>query len=140
MANVVGWPSVWAERREFRERARAMLERFGMSRFAEYPAGSLSYGHQRRVEMMRALAMSPSLLLLDEPAAGMNDVEADELGAIFRQLADEGLAVLLIEHNMRFVMDLCDTVYVIAFGKEIANGSAQEVCSQPAVIDAYLGA
>ena len=139
-ANVVGWPSVWAERKSFREQARAMLDRFGMSRFVDYPAGSLSYGHQRRVEMMRALAMSPSLLLLDEPVAGMNDVEADELGAIFRQLADEGLGVLLIEHNMRFVMSLCDTVYVIAFGKQIASGSAQEVCSQPAVIDAYLGA
>jgi len=140
LANVVGWPSVWAERRAFREQAREMLDRFDMSRFVDYPAGSLSYGHQRRVEMMRALAMSPSLLLLDEPVAGMNDVEADELGAIFRKLADDGLGVLLIEHNMRFVMSLCDTVYVIAFGKEIASGSAQDVCRQPAVIDAYLGA
>jgi branched-chain amino acid transport system ATP-binding protein len=139
-ANLVGLPSVWREKKAFYEQAHAMLARFGMVKYAAYPAGSLSYGHQRRVEMMRALAMAPSILLLDEPVAGMNDVEADELGAIFRGLADEGLAVLLIEHNMRFVMSLCDVVYVIAFGKLIASGSAQDVCSEPAVIDAYLGA
>jgi branched-chain amino acid transport system ATP-binding protein len=139
-ANLLGFPSVWREKKSFREQAYTMLQRFDMAKYADYPAGGLSYGHQRRVEMMRALAMSPTILLLDEPVAGMNDVEADALGAIFRQLADEGLGILLIEHNMRFVMSLCDVVYVIAFGKLIATGSAQEVCSQPAVIDAYLGA
>lgn len=139
-ANLFGFPSVWREKRSFREKAYVMLQRFDMAKYADYPAGGLSYGHQRRVEMMRALAMSPTILLLDEPVAGMNDVEADSLGAIFRQLANEGLGILLIEHNMRFVMSLCDVVYVIAFGKLIANGTAQDVCSQPAVIDAYLGA
>ena len=124
----------------FREQAYRLLKRFDMARFADYPAGGLSYGHQRRVEMMRALAMSPKILLLDEPVAGMNDVEADALGSIFRSLADEGLAILLIEHNMRFVMSLCDVVNVIAFGKLIASGAARDVCSQPAVVDAYLGA
>jgi len=139
-ANLLGFPSVWREKKAFRERAHAMLQRFDLERYADYPAGGLSYGHQRRVEMMRALAMSPTILLLDEPVAGMNDVEADALGVMFRQLADEGLGILLIEHNMRFVMSLCDVVYVIAFGKLIADGSAQDVCSRPAVIDAYLGA
>ncbi len=139
-ANLFGFPAVWREKKSFYDQAAALLRRFDMAKYADYPAGSLSYGHQRRVEMMRALAMSPSILLLDEPVAGMNDVEADELGAIFRQLADEGLGILLIEHNMRFVMSLCDVVYVIAFGKLIAHGTAAEVSSQPAVIDAYLGA
>jgi branched-chain amino acid transport system ATP-binding protein len=140
VANLVGAPSVWREKKAFHDQAHAMLERFGMAQYADYPAGSLSYGHQRRVEMMRALAMSPSILLLDEPVAGMNDVEAEELGRIFRRLAEQGLGILLIEHNMRFVMSLCHAVYVLAFGKLIASGTADEVCRQPAVIDAYLGA
>lgn len=139
-ANLLGLPSVWAEKRKFRAQAMALLERFGMVQFAGYPASALSYGHQRRVEMMRALAMSPTLLLLDEPVAGMNDVEANELAAIFAQLAADGLGILLIEHNMRFVMKLCDYVYVLAFGKLIAQGTAQQVTSEQAVIDAYLGA
>ena len=140
LGNLLGLPSVWREKKAFIDQAYAMLEKFGMTRYADYPAGALSYGHQRRVEMMRALAMSPSILMLDEPVAGMNDVEAEELGAIFKRLAEDGLGILLIEHNMRFVMSLCQTVYVLAFGKLIATGTAEEVCSQPAVIDAYLGA
>jgi branched-chain amino acid transport system ATP-binding protein len=138
-ANFVGLPSVWRERARFREQAMHMLDRFGMRQFAEHPSGALSYGHQRRVEMMRALAMSPQLLLLDEPVAGMNDVEAYELAEIFGQLAREGLGILLIEHNMRFVMKLCDYVYVLAFGKLIAQGAAADVTSDQRVIDAYLG-
>jgi len=140
MANLIGLPSVWRERCEFRAKAMDLLVSFGMGHLASSPAGSLSYGHQRKVEMMRALAMSPSILLLDEPVAGMNDVEAEELGDIFRRLASEGLAILLIEHNMRFVMSLCNYVYVLAFGKLIAEGTAEAVTNEPAVIDAYLGA
>jgi branched-chain amino acid transport system ATP-binding protein len=89
---------------------------------------------------MRALASRPSVLLLDEPVAGMNDVEANELGAIFRQLAADGMAVLLIEHNMRFVTRLCEHVYVLDGGRLIAEGAPKNVIADPAVVAAYLGA
>jgi branched-chain amino acid transport system ATP-binding protein len=94
---------------------------------------------QRRVEIARALALSPKALLLDEPVAGMNDNEAEELGAIFRQLRDEGMAVLLIEHNVPFVTRTCDRVNVLSHGQLIASGTPQQVIGEPAVIEAYLG-
>ncbi|CAO3456320.1 Branched-chain amino acid transport ATP-binding protein LivG (TC 3.A.1.4.1) [Azospirillum argentinense] len=139
-AGLLGLPSALREGRELRRRAAAILERFGMAGFADQPAGSLSYGHQRRVEMMRALAMEPRLLLLDEPVAGMNDVEADALGRIFAELAGDGLGVLLIEHNMRFVLSLCAEIHVIDSGRLIASGTPAAVRRDPAVIAAYLGA
>lgn len=139
-ANLVGTPDVWRERREFRAKAMALLDRFGMTRYADMTAGALSYGHQRRVEVMRALATSPKFLLLDEPVAGMNDVEANELGVVIRELAKAEIGVLLIEHNMRFVMSHCDTVYVLDSGRLIASGSPAAVSADPAVIEAYLGA
>ena len=110
-----------------------------MSKYADHEAGGLAYGHQRRVEMMRALASNPSLILLDEPVAGMNDVEAGELGEIFRGLARYGMGVLLIEHNMRFVTNLCDYIYVLDSGRQIASGTPDQVINDPAVITAYLG-
>jgi branched-chain amino acid transport system ATP-binding protein len=139
-ANLVGLPSVWRERRDFRERAAKLLERFGMTQYTETPAGALSYGHQRRVEVMRALASDPQFLLLDEPVAGMNDVEANELGAVVRELASAKIGILLIEHNMRFVMNLCDFIYVVDSGRLIASGPPIDIGSNPAVIEAYLGA
>lgn len=123
-----------------RKEAAILLKQFGMERFAEYPSGALSYGHQRRVEMMRALATRPRLLLLDEPVAGMNEVEADALGAIFVSLARAGLAILLIEHNMRFVTSVCDDLNVLDSGRLIATGSPSAVMRDPAVVAAYLGA
>jgi branched-chain amino acid transport system ATP-binding protein len=140
VSSLLALPSARAETRRIREQARALLDRFGMTRYAEFPAGGLAYGHQRRVEMMRALASGPSVLLLDEPVAGMNDVEAGELGAIFRELASGGMAVLLIEHNMRFVTRLCEHVYVLDGGRLIAEGAPKQVTADPAVIAAYLGA
>jgi branched-chain amino acid transport system ATP-binding protein len=110
-----------------------------MTRFADHAAGKLSYGHQRKVEMMRAVATGPRFLLLDEPAAGMNDVEAHELGGLFRQLADDGIGILLVEHNMRFVMALCETLHVVNSGQMIAEGTPEIVAKDPAVIRAYLG-
>ena len=110
-----------------------------MTRFADHPAGCLAYGHQRRVEMMRAVAAQPKVLLLDEPVAGMNDVEATELGEVFTELANSGIALLLIEHNIRFVNQLCAQVYVLDSGTMIASGPPEKVMHDPAVIAAYLG-
>ena len=89
---------------------------------------------------MRALATSPRLLLLDEPVAGMNDVEAEGLGLVFRRLAEAGLAILLVEHNMRFVCAVCDEVHVLDAGRLIASGTPHAVVTDPAVVEAYLGA
>jgi branched-chain amino acid transport system ATP-binding protein len=138
-ANILGLPAARAETRRIKEQSRELLARFGMTRYADFPAGGLAYGHQRRVEIMRALASSPSVLLLDEPVAGMNDVEAGELGEIFRSLATSGMAVLLIEHNIRFVTKLCGHIYVLDNGRIIAEGHPGSIVSNPAVIAAYLG-
>jgi branched-chain amino acid transport system ATP-binding protein len=139
-ANLLGLPSARAERAEHQREAAALLRRFGMEHLAQHRAGTLSYGHQRRIEMMRALATRPRLLLLDEPVAGMNDKEAAELGSIFNEVAAEGVAILLIEHNMRFVTQICSHLYVVASGRLIAEGAPQAVLADPVVVEAYLGA
>jgi branched-chain amino acid transport system ATP-binding protein len=139
LANLLGLPSVWREKRDFVAGAIGLLRRFDMLKFRHHPAGKLSYGDQRRVEMMRALAMDPKILLLDEPIAGMNDVEAAELGEIFKEVASSGVGILLIEHNVPFVRSLCTSVTAITRGRLIANGSPDHVCSDPGVIEAYLG-
>ena len=138
-SNILGLPAARAETGRTRAMAQDLLKRFAMSQFAHSPAEGLSYGHQRRVEMMRALAASPTVLLLDEPVAGMNDVEAEELGRIFLEVARSGIAVLLIEHNIRFVTQLCEQIYVLDYGRVIAGGPPQQVVADPAVITAYLG-
>ena len=140
LANLLGLPSAIRERRALEARAEALLERFGMATLAKHPAGGLSYGHQRRIEMMRALAMEPAVLLLDEPVAGMNDNEAFSLAEIFRSVAQQGVAILLIEHNMRFVMSLCEHIYVLASGQLIAEGEPDAIGRNPKVVEAYLGA
>ena len=139
LANILGLPSVSRERRDLVAKAHALLKRFDMERFAQLPAGELSYGHQRRVEMMRALASDPQFLLLDEPIAGMNDVEARQLGVIYKELAAAGIGILLIEHNVGFVAEYCDTIHVLNTGRLIAAGAPREVLSNPEVIEAYLG-
>ena len=139
LASLLGLPSARRETAQLRERAGGLLEQFGMAHLAKHEAGGLAYGHQRRVEMMRALASDPALILLDEPVAGMNDVEATELGDIFHKLAQGGMGVLLIEHNVRFVTSLCQHVYVLDSGKMIASGTPGQVVNDPAVITAYLG-
>ncbi len=135
----LGLPLVWRQEAAFRERALGLLAQSGMAGQADQLAGELSYGHQRRVEIMRAMATEPKVLLLDEPVAGMNDQEAETLGASFRRLADGGIAILLIEHNMRLMMSLCDRLYVLATGKIIARGPPGQVREDKAVIEAYLG-
>lgn len=138
-AQILGLKSSRLERRRFRSEAELLLERFGMTRFASSPAGSLSYGDQRRVEIMRALALQPKILLLDEPVAGMNDVESGKLADTFQALADSGIGMLLVEHNVQFVTSLCNSIYVLDTGRLIAHGSAEYVMNDPRVISAYVG-
>jgi len=137
---LLGLPAARRESRQLFERARELLARFDMSEYADFSCGQLSYGHQRQIEIMRALAMAPDFLLLDEPAAGMNDVEAAALGKIIRQIADGGVTILLVEHNVRFVMSLCDRINVLESGRAIAAGTPDQIGRDPAVIEAYLGA
>jgi len=122
-----------------RERAASLLDRVGLAGRVDEEARHLSYGEQRRVEIARALASQPSLLLLDEPTAGMNPVEVQGVAALIRQVAAEGHSVLLVEHNVRLVMDVCDRITVLNFGKVIAEGTPAAVAADPAVITAYLG-
>ncbi|MEW2353998.1 branched-chain amino acid ABC transporter ATP-binding protein/permease [Spirillospora sp. NPDC029432] len=134
------WP-VGVLRREHRlnEQADALLARFGLTEFAGAAPGSLPYGIQRRIEIARAMAGSPRLLLLDEPAAGLNGEEVRQLAEIVRSIRGSGVTVVLIEHNMGLVMSLCERVTVLAGGVVIAEGTPDEVVGDPAVIEAYLG-
>ncbi|HEX9990587.1 MAG TPA: ABC transporter ATP-binding protein [Chloroflexia bacterium] len=132
-------PRVRKEERDARERALSLLAGVGLSGVAEEPASSLAYGNQRRLELVRALASHPQLLLLDEPAAGMNAAESQSLRTRLRSLADGGLTLLVIEHDMALVMSLCDRIGVLNFGNMIAEGTPQEISSNPQVIEAYLG-
>jgi branched-chain amino acid transport system ATP-binding protein len=121
------------------ERAEEVMAFFGLTELRDRPAKSLPYGIQRKVEMARAVTARPKLLLLDEPVAGMNHDEAEEIRALMIRLRDTGLTILLIEHDMNFVMRLCDYLYVLDFGVLIAEGRPEEVRANPVVLDAYLG-
>jgi ABC-type branched-subunit amino acid transport system ATPase component len=132
-------PAARKEEQAAREGAEAGLARVGLRARALTRAFNLSYGEQRRVEIARALASQPRLVLLDEPTAGMNPGEAASVATLVREVAKEGRAILLIEHNVRLVMELCDRITVLNFGKVIARGTPAEVGKDPAVIAAYLG-
>ncbi len=132
-------PSAQVEERQSVSAAMSCLEKAGIEGRASVLAGSLSYGERRRLEIARAMALSPRLLLLDEPIAGMRLREIEEMEALFRSLARSGVAILLIEHNMPFVMRLCHTITVLHFGQTVTTGTPEEVAEHPEVIEAYLG-
>ena len=140
LANALASPLAKREEREIAERADALIEEFGLSAVADRPAGELPFGVRKRVELARALAKGPKLLLLDEPAGGLNHSEVDGLAEEIRAIRDRrGVAVLLVEHHMNLVMRVSDQVVALDFGRVIANGRPDAVRANPDVVRAYLG-
>ena len=140
MSGILRLPRYWSQERKQHEKALELLHIFDMEKLADEEAGSLPYGAQRRLEIVRALATDPKLLLLDEPAAGMNPRETEELMENIAKIRDQfQIAILLIEHDMNLVMGVCEGICVLNFGRMIAKGTADEIQANPVVIEAYLG-
>ncbi len=138
-ASMLHLPSVIAEEQRIRRSAMERLEQLGIADLADVEATSLAFGQQRAVELARALAMEPELLLLDEPAAGLNIYETAEIGRLIGEIRNLGITVLLVEHDMSLVMDISDEVVVLSFGKKIAEDVPEEIQRNPEVIKVYLG-
>jgi branched-chain amino acid transport system ATP-binding protein len=139
LSELLHLPSVGRQNSRTRAAARAALARVGLETEAERPADALPYGALKRLEIARALASEPKALLLDEPAAGCNPVETNELDGVIRSIVKDGVTVVLVEHDMRLVMNVSDRIHVLANGRTLAEGTAAQVRSNPAVVEAYLG-
>jgi branched-chain amino acid transport system ATP-binding protein len=134
------WPSIQSRDRALRAEAQELMRFVGLDAYTSARADSMSYGALKRLEIARALAMKPRLLFLDEPAAGLNSKETMEVDALIRKVAETGVTVVLVEHDMKMVMNLSDRILVLDYGRKLAEGNASEVRSNPDVIAAYLGA
>ena len=137
--NIFQTPAERKEERDAVDRAMNLLDFVNLRSRCNDPAGSLSYGDQRRLEIVRGLASDPKLILLDEPAAGMNPTEKDELDALLRKIIDRDVTVLMIEHDMKLVMGVADFIFVLNYGSKLAEGTPSEIQNNPDVIAAYLG-
>ncbi|MCX5807474.1 MAG: ABC transporter ATP-binding protein [Proteobacteria bacterium] len=127
------------EEKAAREKALRLLKFVGLEKTADAVPTALSFGNQRLVELARALMTEPQILLLDEPASGLNDTEVEDFTKLLLSIRDKGITILLVEHNMKLVMNIADDIVVLDFGKKLAEGSPQEICANPEVIEAYLG-
>ena len=137
--NLIHTKSMREEEQASLEKAYELLDFVGLTEHEKDPAGSLSYGKQRLLEIIRGMANDPKLILLDEPAAGMNSAEKEDLNVLIRRIIDRGITVLVVEHDMKLIMDIADEIYVIESGTNLAHGTPAEIQSHPEVIRAYLG-
>ena len=140
LSGMLRFPNFWREEKEAKEKAMTLLKIFDLDKYANMHAGNLPYGEQRKLEIARAMATEPKILLLDEPAAGMNPKETEDLMNTIKLIRDKfGIAVLLIEHDMKLVLGICERLVVLNYGKILASGKPNEVINNPQVIEAYLG-